>query len=51
MQWGIVYATNSALSTACDLVVFAIPVGIIAVLKADRMKKIKLSFILLPGVM
>lgn len=51
MLWGIVYATNSALSTACDLVVFAIPVGIIAVLKADRTKKIKLSFILLPGVM
>ncbi|TGZ79813.1 hypothetical protein EX30DRAFT_308504 [Ascodesmis nigricans] len=50
MQWGIVYATNSAISVGGDLVVFAIPIAIIAVLKADRKKKMKLSAILLPGV-
>lgn len=50
MAWGNVYATNSALSLGCDIVVFAIPIAIIVVLKSSWQKKMKLSFVLLPGV-
>ncbi|KAB8346000.1 hypothetical protein FH972_023053 [Carpinus fangiana] len=51
LQWGTVYATNSAVSLVSDLALFSIPVAIIASLKRlSDSKKVKLGAVLMPGV-
>ena len=51
LQWGTVYVTNSAVSFICDMLLFTIPVAIINLLQASLSRKIKLSLVLLPGVL
>jgi hypothetical protein len=51
LEWGTVYVTNSGLSLVCDMVLFTIPIAIISLLQGSVSKKIKLSFVLLPGVL
>ncbi|KIN03383.1 hypothetical protein OIDMADRAFT_39725 [Oidiodendron maius Zn] len=50
-NWGLVYAVNSGLSVLCDLVMFAIPVGLIRTLSISPRKKLHLYLVLLPGVL
>lgn len=51
MPWGVVYITNSSISLASDLVVFAIPAALVSMFRASLMMKFKLSLVLFPGVM
>lgn len=51
MLWGVVHATNSALSVSCDLVLFGIPIAIIYLVRATVKQKLILSAVLLPGVL
>lgn len=52
LAWGTVYVTNSGLSLVCDVLLFSIPATLIARLqKANMMKKLKLSLLLLPGTL
>ncbi|KAG9249758.1 uncharacterized protein F5Z01DRAFT_668290 [Emericellopsis atlantica] len=51
LQWGLVYSVNSAVSLACDLFLFGIPVLMIRMLNISRKKKIQLGGILLPGIL
>lgn len=51
LQWGTVYVTNSAISVVCDLILFALPTAIITSLRMSIISKIKLSFILMPGLL
>lgn len=52
LAWGTVYVTNSGLSLVCDVVLFSIPATLIARLqKASKMKKLRLSLLLLPGTL
>jgi hypothetical protein len=51
LQWGVVYVTNSAISLVCDLILFSIPIAIISSLRISVTSKIKLSFILMPGLL
>ena len=51
LEWGTSYVTNSGLSLVCDLLLFTIPIAIISFLQLSVSKKIKLLFILLPGVL
>ncbi|TKA77227.1 hypothetical protein B0A49_03620 [Cryomyces minteri] len=50
ITWGAVYSVNSGLSLVCDVILFAIPVTMIRLLQVSLSRKIKLSFVLLPGV-
>lgn len=51
LQWGTVYVTNSAISLICDFILFTIPAAIIYKLRQSASKKVKLSFILMPGLL
>ena len=51
LQWGTVYVTNSAISVVCDLILFALPAAIISSLRMSIISKIKLSMILMPGLL
>lgn len=51
LNWGLVYAVNSGLSVLCDLVMFAIPVGLIRTLTLSPRRKLHLYLVLLPGVL
>ncbi|KAJ5355911.1 hypothetical protein N7517_010520 [Penicillium concentricum] len=50
LSWGLVYSVNSALSLACDLLMFVIPAALIKGLHVSLEKKIKLSIVMFPGV-
>ncbi|KAJ6442170.1 integral membrane protein pth11 [Purpureocillium lavendulum] len=50
MEWTTVAVIVSAISLACDLLLFGIPAAMLWVLKSSRKKKIQLACILLPGV-
>lgn len=51
LQWGTVYATNSAVSLLSDLLLFSIPVAIIFSLKRlSHSKRVKLAAVLMPGI-
>ncbi|KAJ5782306.1 hypothetical protein N7457_004080 [Penicillium paradoxum] len=50
LTWGLVYSVNSALSLACDLLMFGIPAVLIKGLHISMEKKIKLSIVMFPGV-
>ncbi|CAG8020390.1 unnamed protein product [Penicillium nalgiovense] len=49
--WGLVYSVNSGLSLACDMLMFVIPAALIKGLHVSIEKKIKLSFVMFPGVL
>lgn len=51
LAWGLVYSVNSGLSLACDILMFAIPAVLIHGLHVSLEKKIKLSFVMFPGVL
>ena len=45
------YVTNSAISITCDLILFTIPAFVIAKLRLSLEKKLKLSLVLMPGLL
>lgn len=51
LSWGLVYAVNSGLSLLCDILMFAIPVGLISTISLPPSRKLRLYLILLPGVL
>ncbi|KAK4899842.1 hypothetical protein LTR49_027579 [Elasticomyces elasticus] len=51
LKWGQVYVTNSVISLLCDMVLLAIPVSLITRLKVDSAAKIRLYFVLMPGLL
>ncbi|CAI7635309.1 unnamed protein product [Penicillium palitans] len=51
LTWGLVYAVNSGLSLACDMLMFAIPAALIKGLHVSLEKKIKLSIVMFPGIL
>ncbi|KAJ5677812.1 uncharacterized protein N7477_003445 [Penicillium maclennaniae] len=51
LSWGLVYPVNSGLSLACDVMMFVIPAILIKQLHVSLEKKIKLSFVMFPGVL
>jgi len=51
LQWGTVYVTNSAISVVCDLILFSLPIAIITSLRVSLERKLKLSAILMPGLL
>ncbi|KAJ5552099.1 hypothetical protein N7494_001477 [Penicillium frequentans] len=51
LSWGLVYSINSGLSLPCDLMMLTIPALLIKQLQVSSDKKVKLSFVLLPGVL
>lgn len=51
LSWGLVYSVNSGVSLASDILMFIIPVILIKQLHMSREKKIKLSFVMFPGVL
>ncbi|KAF7519245.1 hypothetical protein PCG10_010107 [Penicillium crustosum] len=51
LTWGLVYSVNSGLSLACDILMFAIPAALIKGLHVSLEKKIKLSFVMFPGIL
>ena len=51
LAWGQVYVTNSGLSLFCDMIIFAIPAALIVSIKRSVPGKVKLSLLLLPGVL
>jgi hypothetical protein len=51
LSWGLVYAVNSCLSLLCDILMFAIPVGLIRTISLPFSGKLRLYLILLPGVL
>ncbi|KAJ6102862.1 hypothetical protein N7486_005289, partial [Penicillium sp. IBT 16267x] len=50
LSWGLVYSVNSGLSLACDVLMFIIPALLISQLHVSTRNKIKLSFVMFPGV-
>ncbi|KAJ5793396.1 uncharacterized protein N7503_009374 [Penicillium pulvis] len=50
LSWGLVYSVNSGLSLPCDVMMFAIPTLLIKQLQISSDRKVKLSFMLFPGV-
>ncbi|CDM29008.1 unnamed protein product [Penicillium roqueforti FM164] len=50
LSWGLVYSVNSGLSLACDMLMFVIPAVLIKGLHVSLEKKIKLSFVMFPGI-
>ncbi|KAJ5121284.1 uncharacterized protein N7515_009245 [Penicillium bovifimosum] len=50
LTWGLVYSVNSGVSLACDVVMFTIPAALIKGLQISTEKKIKLSFVMFPGI-
>jgi len=51
LMWGTVYVVNSGLSLVCDVILFTIPIFMIKSLNISTRKRMKLSFVLLPGVL
>ena len=51
LEWGTVYVTNSAISVICDLILFSLPIAIITSLHISLARKLKLSTILMPGLL
>ncbi|KGO78203.1 hypothetical protein PITC_034180 [Penicillium italicum] len=51
LSWGLVYSVNSGLSLACDMMMFVIPAALIKGLHVSLEKKIKLSFVMFPGIL
>lgn len=51
LQWHLVYAINSGLSLAYDIVMFAIPATLIKSLRVGWKKRLKISLVLFPGVL
>ncbi|GME66157.1 Integral membrane protein [Neofusicoccum parvum] len=50
-DWGIVYLTNSIISLASDFILFIIPIALIAIYRGSLANKIKLSVVLIPGIL
>lgn len=51
LRWGTVYVTNSGISVVCDLILLSLPIVIITSLKMRASQKLKLSLILMPGLL
>ncbi|KAF4537196.1 Integral membrane protein [Lasiodiplodia theobromae] len=51
IDWGIVYLTNSIVSLVSDLILFVIPIALIAIYRGSIKNKIKLSVVLIPGIL
>ncbi|RJE21942.1 hypothetical protein PHISCL_05717 [Aspergillus sclerotialis] len=51
LSWGLVYAVNSGVSLACDVVMFTIPSILIKRLHVSVKRKIQLSLVMFPGVL
>lgn len=51
LSWGLVYSVNSALSLACDVMMFALPAALIRGLHVSLEKKVKLSIVMFPGIL
>ncbi|KAK4569801.1 hypothetical protein LTR86_002770 [Recurvomyces mirabilis] len=51
LSWGLVYVTNSTISLVCDLILFTIPAAIIHVLRISLKDKLKLVFVVMPGLL
>ena len=51
LSWGLVYAVNSGVSLACDVVMFTIPAILIKRLHVSMKRKIQLSLVMFPGVL
>lgn len=51
LSWGLVYSVNSGVSLACDVMMFIIPTILIKQLHVSQKNKIKLSFVMFPGVL
>jgi hypothetical protein len=51
LPWGEISLTNSVVSLISDLVLFIIPAILVSIFRGNRTVKMKLSFVLLPGVL
>lgn len=50
LPWWEVHITVSAISLACDLLLFGLPVAMLQMLEMPRKQKVQLACILLPGI-